>query len=76
MLLENTVGCGSQIGCRFEELRSIRDLAGELTDLRIGYCLDTCHLLAAGFDIATRRRASAHTVREAEPRPGPAPTSA
>jgi deoxyribonuclease IV len=53
VLLENTVGCGSQIGCRFEELRSIRDLAGELTDLPIGYCLDTCHLLAAGFNIAT-----------------------
>ena len=53
VLLENTVGCGSQIGCRFEELRSIRDMAGELTDLPIGYCLDTCHLLAAGFNIAT-----------------------
>lgn len=53
VLLENTVGCGAQIGCRFEELRSIRDYAGELTDLNLGYCLDTCHLLAAGFDIAT-----------------------
>jgi deoxyribonuclease-4 len=52
VLLENTVGGGCQIGSRFEELRAIHDLAGELTDLRIGYCLDTCHLLAAGYNIA------------------------
>lgn len=52
VLLENTAGCGAQIGCRFEELKGIRDYAVELADLRVGYCLDTCHLLAAGFDIA------------------------
>ena len=65
VLLENTAGCGSQIGCRFEQLRHIRDLAVELADLRIGYCLDTCHLLAAGYNVADEdglRR----TVREAE----------
>jgi deoxyribonuclease IV len=53
VLLENTVGAGCQIGSRFEELHSIRELAGALTDLPVGYCLDTCHLLAAGFDIST-----------------------
>ena len=53
VLLENTAGAGCHLGSRFEELKSIRDLAGELTGLPIGYCLDTCHLLAAGFDIAT-----------------------
>jgi deoxyribonuclease-4 len=53
VLLENTAGAGSHLGSRFEELKSMRDLAGELTSLKIGYCLDTCHLLAAGFDIAT-----------------------
>ena len=53
VLLENTVGAGCHLGSRFEELRAIRTLAGELTDLPIGYCLDTCHLLAAGFDITT-----------------------
>jgi deoxyribonuclease-4 len=53
VLLENTVGGGSQIGSRFEELRQIRDLAAAETDLAVGYCLDTCHLLAAGFDVAT-----------------------
>jgi deoxyribonuclease-4 len=53
VLLENTAGSGQHIGCRLEELRLIRDLAARETDLDIGYCLDTCHLLAAGFDIAT-----------------------
>jgi len=53
VLLENTAGAGSHLGSRFEELASIRERAGDLTHLPIGYCLDTCHLLAAGFDIAT-----------------------
>ncbi|MCU1273229.1 MAG: Endonuclease [Bryobacterales bacterium] len=53
VLLENTAGCGAQIGCRLEELRAIRDLAQRETHLNIGYCLDTCHLLAAGFDVAS-----------------------
>ncbi len=53
VLLENTAGCGAQIGCRFEDLRAIRDYAAELTELPVGYCLDTCHLLAAGYDVAT-----------------------
>lgn len=65
VLLENTVGCGQQIGCRFAELRHIRDLAAELTPLRLGYCLDTCHLLAAGFDVA-REGGLCSTVREAD----------
>jgi deoxyribonuclease IV len=53
VLLENTAGCGAALGSRFEELQSIRDLARDLTSLPVGYCFDTCHLLAAGFDIAT-----------------------
>lgn len=53
VLLENTVGSGNQIGRRFEELRFIRDLAARETGLPIGYCLDTCHLLASGYDVAS-----------------------
>lgn len=53
VLLENTAGSGCAIGSRFEELQSIRELAQDLTDLPIGYCLDTCHLLAAGYNIVT-----------------------
>ena len=54
VLLENTAGSGACLGCRFDELRSIRELALDLTSLPVGFCLDTCHLLAAGFDIASR----------------------
>lgn len=53
VLLENTVGSGCQIGGRFDELRTIRDLAACQTDLPIAYCLDTCHLLASGYDVAS-----------------------
>jgi len=53
VLLENTAGSGASIGSRFEELQSIRELARDLTELPVGYCLDTCHLLASGCDIAT-----------------------
>jgi deoxyribonuclease-4 len=52
VLLENTVGSGCQIGSRFEELRMIRELGANETDLPLGYCLDTCHLFAAGFDVS------------------------
>jgi deoxyribonuclease-4 len=53
VLIENTAGAGAHLGSRFEELQSIRHLARELTELPVGYCLDTCHLLAAGYDIVT-----------------------
>jgi deoxyribonuclease-4 len=53
VLVENTVGAGCQIGGRLEELASMRALAHEMADLAIGYCLDSCHLLAAGFEIRT-----------------------
>jgi len=36
-----------------------------LSDLPVGFCLDTCHLLAAGFDITTQR-GLADTLRHAE----------
>jgi deoxyribonuclease-4 len=65
VLLENTAGAGSHLGSRFEELASIRERAGEVTGLPIGYCLDTCHLLAAGFDITTPAGLR-DTVRSAE----------
>jgi len=65
VLLENTVGSGCQIGSRFEELRTLRDLAARETDLPIAYCLDTCHLLAAGFDVASAGGLK-KTVAEAE----------
>src|SRR5579872_4653235 len=53
LLAEGTVGAGAQIGGRFEELAAIREFAPRMTDLPIGFCLDTCHLLASGHNIAT-----------------------
>ena len=53
LLLECTAGAGAQLGGKFEELHALREIAPKLTDIPIGFCLDTCHLLAAGFDIAT-----------------------
>lgn len=53
VLLECTVGAGNQIGGRLKELRMIRDLAPRETDLPLAYCLDTCHLMAAGYDVST-----------------------
>ena len=53
LLVENTVGAGAQLGSRFEELHVIREYGTKMTDLPIGYCLDTCHLLASGWDIAS-----------------------
>jgi len=64
VLLENSAGGGAQIGGRFEELRAIRDSAAQLTDVRVGYCLDTCHLLAAGYDVSSAAGLS-ETVRQA-----------
>jgi deoxyribonuclease IV len=52
LLIENTVGAGAQLGGKFEELYVMREFAPKLTDVPIGFCLDTCHLFAGGFDIA------------------------
>jgi deoxyribonuclease IV len=49
--LETTAGQGTAIGYRFEQLRQIIDLVDERN--RMGVCLDTCHLFAAGYDIST-----------------------
>jgi deoxyribonuclease-4 len=51
LLLENTAGAGNTLGRSFAELRDLVGLAGG--DKRIGICLDSCHMLASGFDIRT-----------------------
>ena len=42
-----TAGSGATLGSRFEELAELRRQSGSLTDLEIGFCLDTAHCLAA-----------------------------
>jgi deoxyribonuclease-4 len=49
ILLEHTAGQGTSLGHRFEHLAEIVDRLGGSP--RLGVCLDTCHLLAAGYDI-------------------------
>jgi deoxyribonuclease-4 len=51
ILLETTAGQGTSLGHRFEQLAAIIDQV-EAAD-RVGICLDTCHLFAAGYDIRT-----------------------
>lgn len=51
ILLEHTAGQGTNLGHRFEHLASIIErLDGSP---RVGVCLDTCHLLTAGFDLCS-----------------------
>jgi len=48
---ENTAGTGGTLGRSFEELEALLQAGGG--DKRLGICLDSCHLLASGFDIRT-----------------------
>lgn len=52
LVIENTAGQGSNVGYRFEHIARIVELVEDKS--RIGVCLDTCHLFAAGYDIRTR----------------------
>jgi deoxyribonuclease IV len=49
LLLENTAGAGGTLGRTFAELYDVVRRAGG--SQRIGICLDSCHMLASGFDI-------------------------
>jgi len=51
VLLENTAGQGTTLGATFEQLASI--IAKMNDHRRVGVCLDTCHLLASGYDIGS-----------------------
>ena len=52
ILLENTAGSGQGLGYQFEQLAAIRQAATQ--PRRVGICLDTAHLFAAGYPIHTR----------------------
>ena len=51
LLLEDTAGSGATLGRSFEELAELIKLGGG--QKRLGICLDSCHLLASGFDVRT-----------------------
>ena len=49
VLLETTAGQGTGLGSRFEELAAI--IEGSKYEKKLGVCVDTCHIFAAGYDI-------------------------
>jgi deoxyribonuclease-4 len=51
ILLETTAGSGTSIGSRVEDLEAIIAGVGASTRRRLGVCIDTCHVFAAGHDI-------------------------
>lgn len=51
VLIENTAGQGTCLGWHFDQLAAL--LHGTNRHPRIGFCLDTCHLHAAGYDLTS-----------------------
>jgi deoxyribonuclease-4 len=60
-LLETTAGQGTNLGWRFEQLAAMIDQSADPE--RIGVCVDTCHVFAAGYPLEGRKQYLA-TVRE------------
>jgi deoxyribonuclease-4 len=50
--IEGTAGSGTALGARFEELRDLRNALPDDIRTRVGFCLDTAHLHAVGYDLA------------------------
>lgn len=51
ILFENTAGGGNSLGRSFEELKAVRVSVEQYTSAPLGFCVDTCHAFAAGYDI-------------------------
>ncbi|MGR5251204.1 deoxyribonuclease IV [Vibrio astriarenae] len=52
-VIENTAGQGSNLGCDFAHLAYIIERVKDKS--RVGVCLDTCHLFAAGYDLSSHQ---------------------
>lgn len=50
-VIENTAGQGTNLGWKFEHIARI--IEGVDDKSRVGVCIDTCHTLAAGYDLST-----------------------
>jgi len=55
--LETTTGSGTNLGYAFHHLGRIRSMVREPE--RIAYCIDTCHVFAAGYEVSTAAKAKA-----------------
>ena len=51
ILLEGTAGSGTSLGSSFEELAELSERIADEVRHRVGFCLDTCHLYGAGYDL-------------------------
>jgi len=51
VLLETTAGSGKVLGATFEQLRQMLDRMSPAVQGRVGVCIDTCHVYAAGYDL-------------------------
>lgn len=52
VLIEGTAGAGTALGATFEELAALREALPPAVRPRVGFCLDTAHLHAAGYNVA------------------------
>jgi deoxyribonuclease-4 len=52
ILIENSAGAGETLGASLDDLAAVIDLIGD--GARVGVCLDTAHLFAAGWDLRTK----------------------
>jgi len=55
LLVETTAGQGTNLGWRFEQVAAIREAVPMPHRRRVGVCVDTCHVFAAGYDVTTER---------------------
>ncbi len=53
LLIETTAGQGTSLGWRFEQVAAIRQAVPSPQRRRVGVCVDTCHVHAAGYDLVT-----------------------
>jgi deoxyribonuclease-4 len=53
LLIETTAGQGTNLGWRFEQVAAIRTAVAMPHRRRVGVCVDTCHLHAAGYDLTS-----------------------
>lgn len=67
ILIENTAGQGAVLGSQLPELRALREAVQNRVEFAIGFCLDTCHAYAAGYDVSSSEGVSAFvSAAEAE----------
>jgi len=55
IIFENTAGTKNEIGSTFEELKKIYCMFTENEKEKLGFCLDTCHSHATGYNLSTKK---------------------